>query len=185
MTSKRRHGRPRKLGPRHKNGHLKRQPVDSPRVIAARMPHRSGLGDRAVEQLAENELGRMVLRGELAADLALAGETYARLWQGYVATLDAPQTGYRGQGRDLACFGCPNPEERRHCLCDLKKRIYFEAFRTLIATGGGIEQLVRSVAIDDRVCREDGLPELIQGLSALAYKFGLTNKKVPKSVQLA
>ena len=174
---KRRHGRPRKLGPRHRNGHLKRarrELDDSPRAIAARMPHRRALGEHALDQQAESELGRMVLRGEVDANLALAGETYARLWLGYIATLGAPRRPWHGHGANLACLGCPSPEERRFCYCDLKKRIYLEAFNCLISTGGGMEQLVRSVAIDDRPCAEGSLPDLIRGLSALAYKFGLT-----------
>ena len=177
---KRRHGRPRKPGARQRNGHLKRvrrELDDSPRAIAARMPHRQGLGEHALDQQAESELGRMVLRGELEPSLALAGETYARLWLGYVATLNAPRRPWRGHGGDLACIGCPSPEDRKFCLCDLKKRIYLEAFNYLISTGGGVEPLVRHVAIDDRPCGELYLPTLILGLSALAYKFGLTSRR--------
>jgi hypothetical protein len=177
MASKRRHGRPRKTGPRHPNGHLKRQPAESPREQAARMPHRRALGAHALDQGAASELGRMVLRGELAATLALAGETYAGIWRGYVATLDAPQHGYPGQGRNLACFGCPSPDERKFCRCDLLRRIYLEAYRALISTGGGAEPLVRCVAIDDRPCAAEGLPGLIRGLSALAVKFGLVRQR--------
>lgn len=181
MTSKRRHGRPRKDGPRYQNGHRKRArreaEADSPRSIAARMPHRRALGEHSLDQGAESELGRMVLRGEIEKPLALAGETYARLWLGYVATLNAPRRPWRGHGSDLACVGCPSPEERKYCLCDLKKRIWLEAFGALISTGGGIEQLVRRVVIDDVPCREGSLPDLIRGLSALAYKFGLTTRR--------
>jgi hypothetical protein len=176
MASKRRRGRPRKNGPRHGNGHLKRQPAASPRAIAARMPHRSGLGDRAVEQNAESELGRMVLRGELDPTLALAGETYARLWRGYLATLDAPRWPWRGQGRETACVGCPAPDEREFCRCDLLRRIWLEAYNALKSTGSGVEPLVRRVVIDDVACPWQGWGALIRGLSALAYKFGLTRR---------
>lgn len=171
-----RRGRPRKTGPRHRNGHLKQTRDDSPRTIAARMPHRRAFGDHALDQDAESELGRMVLRSQLERPLALAGESYASLWRGYVATLDAPRNGYRGQGRVLACYGCPSPDEQKFCLCDLRKRIYLEAYGVLISTGGGAELLVRSVAIDDRPCPAPALPNLIGGLSALAYHFGLTKR---------
>ena len=76
MASKRRKGRPRKTGPRHKNGHLRRSaadPLDSPRSIAARMPHRRGLGEQALAPAAEYELGRMGLRGELSEPEVTAG----------------------------------------------------------------------------------------------------------------
>lgn len=171
-----RRGRPRKTGERRRNGHLKPIRDDSPRTIAARMPHRRAFGDHALDQDAENVLGRMVLRGEITRDLALAGETYARLWRGYVATLDAPQHGYRGHGRDLACVGCPSPQERKFCLCDFRRRIYLEAFDVLISTGGGVQHLVRLVAIDDVPCPPEALPNLIGGLSALADRFGLTTR---------
>ena len=44
--------------------------------IAAQMPHRRALGKNAASQLAENELGRMVLRGEIELVLATAGDLY-------------------------------------------------------------------------------------------------------------
>lgn len=176
MASKRRRGRPRKNGPRHSNGHLKRQPADSPRALAARMPHRRGFGEHALDQGAESELGRMVLRGEIDPTQALAGETYARLWRGYLATLDAPRWPWRGQGRETACVGCPAPEEREFCRCDLLRRIWLEAYNALKSTGSGVEPLVRRVGIDDRPCPAGSLLGLIRGLSALAYKFGLTRR---------
>jgi hypothetical protein len=179
MASKRRRGRPRKNGPRHSNGHLKRQPADSPRAMAARMPHRRGLGEHLLDQLAESELGRMVLRGELDATLALAGETYARLWRGYLTTLDAPRWPWRGQGRETACAGCPAPDERKWCRCDLLRRIWREAYTALVSTGGGVEALVRRVVIDDVACPAEGLPGLIRGLSVLALRFGLTRRRKP------
>ena len=41
-------GRPRKVGSRHRNGHLKPVMAESPRERAAHMPHRRGLGDHVV-----------------------------------------------------------------------------------------------------------------------------------------
>jgi hypothetical protein len=41
------------------------------------MPHWRALGEKAVDQLAESELGRLALRGELEPVLATAGADYA------------------------------------------------------------------------------------------------------------
>jgi hypothetical protein len=60
----RRRGRPRKAGRRKRSGDLVVRP-DKPAAIAATMPHRRALGEKAVDQLAESELGRLALRGEL------------------------------------------------------------------------------------------------------------------------
>ena len=64
--------------------------TESPREIASRMPHRRALGEKAVDPAAESELGRMRLRGEVSEPEATAGEVYARMWRGYVATLGQP-----------------------------------------------------------------------------------------------
>src|SRR5262245_49144644 len=101
-----RKGRPRKARERHKNGHLKRAPAVSLKDIAAGMPHRRGLGDGATSQLAETELGRLVLRGTLTADQGLAGETYLALWRGYVWTLAGPRELAQGGGGGFSCGGC-------------------------------------------------------------------------------
>ena len=55
----------------------------------ALMPHRRALGEKAVDQLAESELGRLALRGELEPVLATAGADYARHWRGCIASLCA------------------------------------------------------------------------------------------------
>src|SRR5580765_3188011 len=141
MASKRRRGRPRKTGPRHKSGHLKRtaaDPMDSPRAIAARMPHRRGLGELALDPHAETELGRMLLRGQITEPEETAGEVYARMWKGYISTLSAPTATGKGAGAISACGGCPSPEDRKYCICDLRRRIYAEAAHVLISTGSGV-----------------------------------------------
>ena len=53
------------------------------------MPHRRALGEKAVDQLAESELGRLALRGEAGAG-DRRGD-YARHWRGYIASLCAPR----------------------------------------------------------------------------------------------
>lgn len=177
MASKRRKGRPRKTGPRHRNGHLKVVMAESPRERAAHMPHRRGLGERSSDPAAESELGRMRLRGEVSEPEATAGEVYARMWRGYVSTLDAPRTPGEGQGRVSACAGCSDPYERRYCACDLRKRIYAEAARVLISTGSGVSPLVHAVVILDRPCPFGAVGLLRLGLTALAEHYGLVNAR--------
>ena len=177
MASKRRRGRPRKAGPRHKNGHLKAVMVESPRERAAHMPHRRGLGEQALDPAAESELGRMRLRGEVSEPEATAGEIYARMWRGYVSTLNAPATPGEAQGRVSACTGCPWPEDRKYCLCDLRKRIYAEAVRVLVSTGRGVAPVVNAVVILDRQCPFQDVATLKLGLTALAEHYGLTNHR--------
>ena len=55
---RRRRGGPRKAGRRKRSGDLVVRP-DKPAAIAATMPHRHALGEKAVDQLAESELGRL------------------------------------------------------------------------------------------------------------------------------
>jgi len=81
----RRRGRKRKAGHRTRSGRLVHDPRLSSAAIAATMPHRHALGEKAVDQLAESELGRLALRGELEQVLATAGADYARHWRGYIA----------------------------------------------------------------------------------------------------
>jgi hypothetical protein len=177
MASKRRKGRPRKTGPRHKNGHLKAVMAESPRERAAHMPHRRGLGEHAVDPAAESELGRMRLRGEVSEPEETAGYVYARMWRGYVSTLNAPGSPGEGQGRVSACVGCPSPLTQKFCICDLRRRIYLEATGVLVAAGRGVSPLLRYVVIYDRPCRFMDLPVLKLGLSALADHYGLTNHR--------
>src|SRR6187455_3056807 len=105
MAGKRRKGRPRKTGPRYRNGNLRptSEPAISPAAIAATQPHRAGLGDSAVDQKAESELGRMVLRSQISAIQYLAGQRYAAQWRAYLATLDGPRSPQRGHGRGNGC----------------------------------------------------------------------------------
>src|SRR5262249_14553207 len=58
---RRRRGGPRKAGRRKRSGDLVVRP-DKPAAIAATMRHRRALGEKAVDQLAESELGRLALR---------------------------------------------------------------------------------------------------------------------------
>jgi hypothetical protein len=139
------------------------------------MPHRRGLGEKAVDQRAETELGRLVLRGTLTADQGLAGETYLALWRGYVHSLAGPRELAQGDGHGFTCGGCDTAEARKWCRCEFRKRIYLEAARVLTEVGAPAVFAVEHVVLDDGVClmgtHDVGLR---WGLSALAHHFGLT-----------
>ena len=128
MASKRRRrGRPRKTGHRYPSGNLraKHDPVVAPAMVAAAQPHRRGLGDRAADQLAESALGRMAIRGQVSDLQHLAGQTYARQWRTYLATLDGPRwTGKGGGGRVSACEGCEGAQDPLKCACGLAARLW-------------------------------------------------------------
>src|SRR5262245_60743583 len=76
-SAMRRRGRKRKAGHRTRSGRLVHDPRLSPAAIAATMPHRHALGEKAVDPLAESELGFLALR-PAQAGAGDAGADYAR-----------------------------------------------------------------------------------------------------------
>jgi hypothetical protein len=176
MASKRRRkGKPRKPGPRYPSGRLRHEPAVSPAAIAAAQPHRQGLGDHALDQLAESELGRMVIRGQVTAIQNLAGQQYAAQWRGYVGTLDGPRWPWRGQGRGKNCPGCPPSTPPGKCACELARRSWVRSWNVLVALGG--QAVVTSVVIHDQPCPASGLAKLCTSLDALAWELGLTTQR--------
>jgi hypothetical protein len=171
---KKRRGRPRKTGLRYPSGKLRQSPV-SPREVAAAMPHRRGLGDKATDQRAETALGRLVLIGLLAPELGLAGDTYGSLWRGYVYSIDGPRTFAHGDGHGFSCDGCPDPVAKKHCRCDFRKRIFEEARGKLAQVGTLAAMEVYTVVTQDQRCAN--LAALREGLTALAKHFGLTPRE--------
>jgi len=176
---RRRAGRKRKLGRRHPSGDLVLL-RESPRAIAAGMPHRRALGDRAADQLAENELGRLVLRGELDGMLALAGEYYAAAWRGWLSTLSGPRRAtiratVRPLGEANDCGGCLGLVGTGFCMCAARKRKYFEADAVLAAAGLDAQFAVTCIVLQDLSHYHSfWLGPLRVGLRALASHFGLT-----------
>src|SRR5262245_14880821 len=168
---RRRRGRPRKTGPRYRSGHRVKAAV-SPREVAASMPHRRGLGEKATDQRAESELGRLVLRGDLDATLGLAGETYLGLWRGYVFSLGGPRELSQGGEAGFTCDGCEVP---KHCRCWFRRKVFEEAQQVLFGCHAAVVWAVEHVVIHDYALtgRWDIHP-LRAGLSALADHFGLT-----------
>src|SRR5262245_27758833 len=121
-----RRGRKRKTGRRHPGGKLVQKV--SPREVAAGMPHRRWLGDKGVDQLAENELGRLLLRELISGADALAGDYYGARWRGYVVTLSGPRNWPRGSGSGFECDGClGHLGVEEHCFCALRRRRWLEA----------------------------------------------------------
>jgi len=149
--------------------------AESPRERAAHMPHRRGLGEQSSDPAAESELGRMRLRGEVSEPEETAGYVYGRMWRGYVSTLNAPATPGEAQGRVSACDGCSDPERRKYCACDLRRRLYDEAVRVLASIGAGVSPAVHAVVILDRPA--SNVPLLRLGLSGLASHYGLTSSR--------
>jgi len=173
MASKRRKGRPRKPGHRYRNGNLRpssHEPAVSPAAIAATQPHRQGLGDRAADQKAESELGRMALRGQVTALQCLAGQRYAAQWRAYLGTLDGPRSPQRGHGRGNGCNECDPP---RACACEHAKRAWT---RSTLALDREAVVMVARVACWDMPCPAWGLSTLITGLNALTQTLGLTTQ---------
>src|SRR5262245_14968344 len=168
---RRRRGRARKAGARERNGRVKRQ-AETPRTVAASMPHRKGLGELATDQRAVTQLGRLVLRGELDAAFGLAGEAYLGLWRGYVWTLAGPRELAAGDGHGFTCDGC-GPNERP-CRCEFRRRVYAEASGVLRGCGFGVSVAVTGLVIHDLPVIEDSLPLVRVGLGELARHFGLT-----------
>lgn len=143
-------------------------------MVAAGMPHRRGLGEMAADQRAETELGRLVLRGTLDATLGLAGETYLALWRGYVFSLAGPSELTAGGGHGFTCDGCQG-EVRRWCRCEMRKRIFFEAYDAVRAPGRAVWAAVHWTVINDQP--PQAIDVLAIGLSTLARHFGLTPRQ--------
>ena len=185
MASKRRKGRPRKAGQRYRNGNLrpKNEPAISPAAIAATQPHRAGLGERAADQLAESELGRLCLRGHISALQHLAGQRYAIQWRAYLATLDAPRSPRRGHGRGNPCGGCISPSEDR-CACERAKRSWERSTIALQAADREAVVVIARVACWDTPCPAWALPVLRCGLDALAESLGLTTRNKSRHVEI-
>jgi hypothetical protein len=146
------------------------------------MPHRKWLGKDAADQLAENELGRMVLAGRLARELALAGEYYAAAWRGYVSTLAGPKRlaaaviGMEPRG-GYDCGGCLDLVETRFCMCAARRDKWTAAMRALRNAGWPAMIAVQQVALHGMECPPERLPALRLGLAALAHYFGLLTSK--------
>jgi len=173
----RRHGRRRRSGPRHPSGDLILQ-RETPAARAAAMPHRRALGDNAVDQLAENELGRALLRNDINAQQHTAGVEYERVWRRYMAVLDGPRRPSSGHPAD-DCGGCLGMVGTASCMCEVRKREWMAANRALRLSGWAALIVVQKIALHDQGVGHSGfddLPVLRLGLDALATHFGLISR---------
>lgn len=169
-----RRGRKRKLGKRKRSGDLILPRGPTPAQIAATMPHRKGLGEKAADQRGENELGRMVLRGELDEAHGTAGEQYRRIWQGYLAAISAPRALRKPAGAFNRCEGCPGTSEAKKCMCELRRAKWTEIREILAETG--CTHYVDAVCLQDcRVAREQHWL-LKTGLWAVAQHLGIVKR---------
>jgi hypothetical protein len=183
VLSMSRRGRKRKLGlrnPKNRRGRLIHK-RESPAARAAQMPHRRALA-HPEDQLAENELGRMVLRGELDRLLGQAGQEYARLWREYLPTVEAPRRArLAGLGALLDCGGCQGLVGTQFCECEKRKRKWLEASRVLRQVGHGPTIWVQAVALNDEQCPFERLEMLRLGLVVLAAHFRLGSRLTKKA----
>jgi hypothetical protein len=181
-----RRGRKRKPGPRNPKRRDRRRILEreSPAVRAAQMPHRREF-KHPEDQLAENEIGRMVLRGELDRILGQAGQEYAQVWRAYLATVEAPRRARlidEHWGPILDCGGCLGQVGNQFlCECFKRKHRWIDASRVLRQVGHGPTIWVHAVALNDQQCPFERLEMLRLGLVVLAAHFGLTKKRNRRS----
>lgn len=168
-----RSGRKRKLGPRYANGQLHKEHRDSPRVIAAQMPHRKGLGDHGTDQKAESELGRMALFGRISDHQFMAGQRFAAVVGAYRSTIQPPRA-LAGNGRGYDCRG---DADCCDCECRRRKARYDGAYEALMTAGRDAVKAVNTVAIYDNRCPWQLTTQLVWGLAALVQHFGIAEKR--------
>ena len=138
------------------------------------MPHRKALGAKAADQRAENELGRMVLRGELEEMLGTAGDLYRGEWKAYIASLAAPRALAVGGGRARYCVGCLVLRGGDFCLCELRKRRW-NATRAALGDSGAT-RVVDFVCLQEWPIGRAHLWLLRLGLEVLGRHYGLTRR---------
>ena len=177
-----RRGRKRKSGARKPSGDIVLRKV-SVAEVAAGMPHRRALGDKAKDQLAENELGRMLLRGEIEDSQCRAGEVYRMAWRNYIRTLEAPKLARMvevGSGAvSLRCERCTLDAVGGFCLC-MHTRKEWDGFVMLLANSGATGVVDRVVLLDKPVGEDAWLLRL--GLDVLANYCGLKGRPNRRNV---
>jgi len=174
----RRGGRKRKLGNRNVNRRDRRlvHARESPAARAALMPHRRGVS-HPEDQVAESELGRMQLRGELEPFQLLAGQQYARAWRSYMAMLGGPKQLLNGRWSGFDCGGCLGQVGNQFlCECYKRERRWLDANRALRQAGWPALIAVQQVVLHDGLCPTERRSALHLGLTTLAAHFGLTKK---------
>jgi hypothetical protein len=92
------------------------------------MPHRREFGEAAASHLAENVLGRLLLRGVITSEMHNAGCIFRARILAYEAVILGPQRLTKGDARGYSCGGCPDDA---FCWCALRQRGFFEVLNYL------------------------------------------------------
>ncbi|MBS7542994.1 hypothetical protein [Ancylobacter oerskovii] len=147
-------------------------------AVALAQPHRARLPkELRHSRLAENELGRLVLAGEITEIEFAAGQNYRRLAVAYRRDISAPggMTSALGRLAADAFADCRTPSDDSEARHDALKRRYASAKAALLALADGprIAAVVGRVAIHD-VGAGDDVVALKAGLSELAVLWKLS-----------
>jgi hypothetical protein len=167
-----RRGRKRRKGLRRPNGRLVHERGESPREIAARMPHRRALGENALDYRAESALGRLAIAGRITDEQFVAGTAFRRSWGVYLSTIMPPRAIGVPSGAFWGCEGCPQTQDRAKCVCARRRAFYEDANRALHKAGNAAVAIVKLIVLHDWPIG-NSVP-LHLGLDALALHFGLT-----------
>jgi hypothetical protein len=172
-------GRKRKLVQRQPNGQPSRAGRQAEIFATVRnQPHRRGLANFRDER-AVDPLGRLALAGLIDDAAHEAGRAWRQLVANYRRALDAPAADPKSllagpiqaieQVADATSAGLdPRTEEERDRAT---RRRWADANRVLREEGYQVAAEVENVVVDNGEARN--LPNLVQGLAALARHFGL------------
>ena len=172
-----RRGRKRKSGRRKPSGDLVGARGPSVAQVAAAMPHRRALGARASDPHAENELGRMLIRGEISVEQHAAGELYRKQWRGYLASLEAPALARMKLDDPTFAPQCAlrcTDSVNEFCLCRERRRKWEETIDMLASSPS--TGVIDRVVLLDKSARGEELWLLRLGLNLLAAHYGLKGR---------
>ena len=143
-----------------------KQRLQFDRIQTANQPHRQQVqeGDR-FDPRAENELGRLSLRGQITQKEYMAGQEYARRVGAYRATIGGPNP-LSGAGLGKGC----NPEACDPCRCREARVAYMEIYDALAQGRHArrIAMITNEVVINDAHINREGVWVLRLGLSNMA-----------------
>lgn len=143
-----------------------------PEVAAAanRMPHRRGLGAKALDPMAATPLGRLHLRGRIGVPEYDAGTKYNEVVMRYRAVIDAPRESAQSIAGALEGRGGGSGEMPDR-VAETRKREYMDAYAALEgAVGTAGARAVAHCVVGQRDVKEEE-DALIAGLKALAKHF--------------
>ena len=169
-------GRRRKAGERYPSGELK--PPGPPPAQIKRMVAMAARG--AADVLLATQLGWLRLEHVITDAQASAGVSFATLVGQHDAVLGLSHRSARSPSYELGFAGVRSwsaPEADSERVATLRRR-HDAAVACLQEAGPRVENVVRTVCIDDRVPDWVDRPLLLRGLDALARHFGVTRAGV-------